>query len=931
MQLKQDYSILLIITLLMFKMASAQALELINGGVISDSISVPGEKDSYTFSGNSGENIMLRAADLAQSGATLAPKIELLDPDSILIDTGSGSVVGTVKHTLPKTGTYTVMVSDGSQGSTLTGLYDLYFVLAPGANEGGVLPNGGVVSDNIDLGDIDSYTFSGNAGENILLRAADTLVSASNLGPSIELYDPAGNFVNRGSGGTVGTIKQELPSSGVYTVIISDGTQGGTLTGPYDLHFVLAPGANEGGTLPNGGFVNETIDIGDLDSYTFSGTAGENIWLRAVDLTVSANTLGPSIELYAPDGSYVTRGSGGTVATVRETLEHTGIYTVVILDGTQGGTRTGPYDLHFVLVPGANEGGLLSDGASIAETIDLGDLDSYTFLASAGSEVDITVVDSAASVETLAPLIALYNPAGVYITQNVGGTTANISRTLSEDGIYTLVVADGIQGGTLSGDYNLDLNLNLNIISYAALGDSYSSGEGVFPYFDAEDGLLSGCHRSTRAYSTFIRVPGNATPISQREFAEFDFPACSGAVVNNVTASGEGQNGEPPQLAAENEIDDSRDLITLTIGGNDAQFARILALCLVHDACNEIRPFSPFSSIELGDFFQLLLPFVRVDLLDLYAEIKGAASNAVILVMDYPILVSGQECRDAQVPFSGSAKLSSSEQQWMRGANLQLNNLVAEVAASSGLHFAPVAANFEGHEVCGDLDSWINGLIPLNPKASFHPTARGQLEYANIANAYLETLAIDWGADKPLSTAAVKPVPTPMTGSNTDSVVTGASKPAFGDLEVRHDLDAPGCENASGFILPGELASIRGDGFASEESVSVSFTMDGVTTLLGVRSADSHGVLNATVPIPADLPIGNMVTIEALGAGPDSAGLLLFDLVRVAPSIDVDSDDDGVPDACDNCPDQFDVNPLFNTDTSFRNGFERSCQNILKH
>jgi hypothetical protein len=159
-------------------------------------------------------------------------------------------------------------------------------------------------------------------------------------------------------------------------------------------------------------------------------------------------------------------------------------------------------------------------------------------------------------------------------------------------------VADDSSSHSLSGPYNLEFKkLGVDLLSYLALGDSYSSGEGVFPYFDTTN-ILSGCHRSTRAYATRIRVPGTTQPIANRSDAKFDFIACSGAVTENIPASGEGQHGEPPQLAAVNGVDASRDLVTISIGGNDAQFVPLFEYCLVHTHCNDIKPFGPYLALS---------------------------------------------------------------------------------------------------------------------------------------------------------------------------------------------------------------------------------------------------------------------------------------------------------------------------------------------
>ena len=116
--------------------------------------------------------------------------------------------------------------------------------------------------------------------------------------------------------------------------------------------------------------------------------------------------------------------------------------------------------------------------------------------------------------------------------------------------------------------------------TYVALGDSFSSGEGVRPF------LASGaaCDRSSRAYSTWVRPPGYARPLyaiasgagaagrggantygsgaSSRKAGgvTWIFRACSGATTQDVLAA---SNSATVQKA---------NLVTLTVGGNDVGY-----------------------------------------------------------------------------------------------------------------------------------------------------------------------------------------------------------------------------------------------------------------------------------------------------------------------------------------------------------------------
>jgi len=202
--------------------------------------------------------------------------------------------------------------------------------------------------------------------------------------------------------------------------------------------------------LVNGGHVSGAIStVGGQDSYTFTATAGENVWLRIAD--TSNNSFYPQIYLYSPTGAYISHSSDGSVAGLTHTATSTGTYTVVVSD--YYGEYTGNYNFYFARIPGANEGGSMGNGSLRLETIDLGDLDSYTFSVTSGATVQLKVTDT--SNNSFYPQIYLYGPTGAYIDHSSHGSVANLARTLTTAGTYTMIVSDYY--GEYTGNYTLQL------------------------------------------------------------------------------------------------------------------------------------------------------------------------------------------------------------------------------------------------------------------------------------------------------------------------------------------------------------------------------------------------------------------------------------------------------------------------------------------
>ncbi len=93
---------------------------------------------------------------------------------------------------------------------------------------------------------------------------------------------------------------------------------------------------------------------------------------------------------------------------------------------------------------------------------------------------------------------------------------------------------------------------------YVAVGDSYSSGEGVLPFNANSDynyeGQINSCHRSsTGSYADQVTLPGQSTPIAKQASSltggdEFAFTACSGALTPAITENAVNATSTSPFL-----------------------------------------------------------------------------------------------------------------------------------------------------------------------------------------------------------------------------------------------------------------------------------------------------------------------------------------------------------------------------------------------
>jgi len=327
---------------LLAQAAPAASAELPNGGVVSGSISTAGQQDSYTFTASAGHSVQIRAVNTGNTSFT--PRLSLYGPSGAAIVSHDGNPIARIRHTVKENGTYTVVIQDWQAAQT--GPYSLYFAKAPGANEGGPLVNGGVISEVIDRGDIDSYTFSAAVGQSVQIRVAAT---SDSFTPRLDLYGPSGESIAADDGGRVATIRHTVTQNGTFTVVVTDSlSRGYAEAGPYDLYFVQMRGANEHGRLVDGRILSDMIELGDLDSYTFTAVSGQPIGVRVTDTGSSSFT--PAVFVYGPSGALLASHTDNESVVISGTVASNGTYTVVVADGTLGaleGAQTGTYTIEF--------------------------------------------------------------------------------------------------------------------------------------------------------------------------------------------------------------------------------------------------------------------------------------------------------------------------------------------------------------------------------------------------------------------------------------------------------------------------------------------------------------------------------------------------------------------------------------------------------
>ncbi len=244
------------------------------------------------------------------------------------------------------------------------------------------------------------------------------------------------------------------------------------------------------------------------------------------------------------------------------------------------------------------------------------------------------------------------------------------------------------------------------LAKYVALGDSFSSGEGVPPFEYGTDTTTNQCHRSSQAYPRLLQNDPSL------DLGPTDFVACSGATTSDVI---NGKYGEAPQidaLSAETEV------VTITVGGNDVGFGEYAHACVVTTCGENTFDYNYImNAIQDADF--------QADLVDTYEAILTNAPNAEVYVGGYPYLASEASEVCGLVDISGAWNVQTA-----------LNQVIVDAVNESNdsrLYYVPTnytGSPFAGKHLCNGGDSYFNGLVGWpNLEHSFHPNADGQEAY----------------------------------------------------------------------------------------------------------------------------------------------------------------------------------------------------------
>jgi RHS repeat-associated protein len=400
---------------------------------------VPGQYARISFEGKEGERVSLVASEATDNGG----EVSVWGPEGSQTTTrqsyssnakGRGLVA---LVTLPKTGTYTILVEPQGEGFgnvTLT-------AYAISEATGTITPSAAGESETFTTsvpGQHARIGFEGKEGERVSLVVSE----ATYAGGSISILGPSGSEVAGGSlGFEEGQARLDgpvtLPATGTYTIVVEPESLD---TGNVTIDAYIATEVKGSITPTTEGASTEVTlaSPGQKASYTVEGVAGESVSLKTshASLTKCCGTA----SWYSPEGEYLgTTGfdatGGSFIKQVR--FAKTGTYTLVVAaEGVSYGTVTlAAYladDVTGTLTP-------TSEGESKKVTLSVpGQFARISLPATAEHKITVKAAES-----TIANgRMSILNPEGTRIVNelNFSGSGVTYEFTPSTTGTYTILL-----------------------------------------------------------------------------------------------------------------------------------------------------------------------------------------------------------------------------------------------------------------------------------------------------------------------------------------------------------------------------------------------------------------------------------------------------------------------------------------------------------
>ncbi|MBD2468818.1 Ig-like domain-containing protein [Nostoc sp. FACHB-145] len=411
--------------------------------IVNGSISKPGENDTYTFSGTVGQQLFFDALNTNNPNLTVrlfTPSGRQLYNGPVQNDRGPNTINGIFTgFTLTEAGNYQLVI-DGNGDSQTNYSFRLLDKAAATYINLDTDVTGSFTDSSIQS---NVYRFNGQAGQYIYL---DT--GTGQFPNAWILYGPDGQSLNAGyvQDGFYDDYGLSLPATGEYFFVVQGN---GATNQNYKFH-IAAPQLNTKSLTLNQTTSGSLSKLGQNDTYTFSGTAGQQLYFDALNI----NNPNFTVRFYTPNGKELYSGpvqNNRGSETINNygvifpglILAETGTYRLVI-DGNRD--AVGDYSFRLLNKADATTINLNTD---ITDSFVAGGRETvlYRFIGTADQHIYIDYSDAGSGNSWI-----LYGTGGQRLDS--GSLTTDCELTLPFTGEYLLALAN-------NGDPNPNYKLHL--------------------------------------------------------------------------------------------------------------------------------------------------------------------------------------------------------------------------------------------------------------------------------------------------------------------------------------------------------------------------------------------------------------------------------------------------------------------------------------
>ncbi|WP_040811549.1 SGNH/GDSL hydrolase family protein [Nocardia concava] len=246
---------------------------------------------------------------------------------------------------------------------------------------------------------------------------------------------------------------------------------------------------------------------------------------------------------------------------------------------------------------------------------------------------------------------------------------------------------------------------------YVALGDSWAADATItqITTIFTPTPCVQSAHNYAKQVAAALNVP------------VFRDATCGGAVTANMTAPQHTALGDnAPQF---DRLSESTDLVTLEIGGNDADLAAVVGTCVTLDPA--ANPCLDQMVVDGVDRMSQNIARTEPRVAAAIAGIRERAPHARILLLDYFEGIGLDGGCWPEIPISDADAI------WLGHKLIEMHDMLARVADRSGVEFVDTYAGSAGHDACQPIGTrWVEGLLPysgnpIGPAVPFHPNQLG--------------------------------------------------------------------------------------------------------------------------------------------------------------------------------------------------------------